>query len=210
MVERDYRQAPLPEEQYFEDYEEDGSRRTLVIIVIIILLLLLLFGCPVDKKGEGRIGPDSQKSTEGSKEGDETAKYSVSGGDIVYHIRDRYAYSKSKLVILRYKVRNMTDEPQVFDNHLVTLVDDGGRRYPVGRDMSIDYYEEQGKEYFLPVTLKPKASKRVISVFNVERAAQDLALIGRSFDAVTEGAPVPLPELALLEEPMMPPMRRIP
>lgn len=211
MEDRDLPDAPLPEEHYLEEYREDGSRRTLAIIIIIILLLLMLFGCPVDKSGESRVDPDQPGATaDPPRKYDETAKYSVSGGDVVYHIGERYAYSKSKIVILRYKVRNVTDEPQVFDNHLVSVVDEGGRQYPANRDLSMDYYEEQGDEYFLPVRLKPKASKRIISVFNVERAARGLSLVGRSFDAKIAGAPVPVPTLAQLEEPMMAPMRRTP
>lgn len=184
---------------------------TLILILIAIFLLLLFW--PVDKPksppvakrpkarekivvGAGRVG--NARYTELS------ALKTQRLGEFIK------ATSKGSLVMLRFRVNNLSGESQVFDTSTFALTDGAGRVYPPDAVASSRYADDTGKDFTYPRRVGPHRSMNVWAVFQVERSDTHVALIGRDFDLTrTESLTIMVPtkNLKVITEPKKPGFR---
>ncbi len=212
----DFEEPVLPDDQddqddHLEDeYLKGGKslRKTIITIIIVLILLLLLFLCPVDKESAKRVLPSEQTFTGKGVVG--ATKYRVHRGTIIYRIGDKYTYSKAKLIVVDFKVKNLSDKRQIFSSHMVYLQDESDRTHPASLDFSTAYYEAKGKNYSLTTPVGPGAWKEVTLVFTVERASKTYYLKGRDFSPKSfKTVTLPVTKVIDVEEPELPPIKSV-
>lgn len=187
-----------------EDTQDERERKggclrkgCLTIILILIAILLLLLFWPVKKPktppvakrpkahakiivGAGRVG--------NARYANLSALKTQQLGEFIK------ASSKGALVLLRFEVKNISGESQVFDTSTFALSDGGARVYPPDVVASSRYADDTGQDFTYPRRIGPHNIAHVWAVFQVDRAPSELALVGRDFDLThTESLTVMVP-----------------
>ncbi len=177
--------SELEPDPIFDDEEDSSGRRRLIIIIIIILLLLLLFW-PVDRgvlrRERSRARGERERLDKARPVG--KADYTVIGGERIIDLGRKSR--KAVPVGVRFRVKNVSNKPEILDYPMVTLTDDFGQEYFNNPKLIEDWYEREGRPSPWLKKVASGQSVDAMAILYVRRGTKTMHyLVGRDFVWIT-------------------------